>query len=277
MSSVIRLAFFSQIPIKQYTQRSIDNHIALVKKGEVKYTQNKEVLRAGPGELIFIKYRALSTVLEHSEDYERFVIKMSPGLHMMPKVLINAINYLFSDLRVNKLTLKDAEAVAKAEYLFGRIIEEKNKPSTYFHEEMLNALTAELLIFLYNQTPGKEEIINNVNYDVITRIIKEFENAPEAQYSLPELSDKYNLSISGLSHSFKIITGSSIMSYLNFCRINKAKHYLTESDLSISEIVDFCGFPCASSFNRLFKKSTGISPTEYKRIYYKKPKLHQLI
>ncbi len=277
MTSVVRVAFFSDTPVHYPSQVSIDNHIALVKKGEIKYEQNQSVLCANAGELIFIKYMALSTVLEHSEDYERFVIKITPGLHMMPKDLINAINYLFSDLRVNKLTLKDAESIAKAEYLFGRIIEEKNNPSTYFHEEMLNALTAELLIFLYNQTPGKEEIINNVNYGVITRIIKDFETVPEYPYSLPELSAKYNLSISGLSHSFKKITGNSIMSYLNFCRINKAKHYLTESDLSISEIVDFCGFPCASSFNRLFKKSTGVSPTEYKRICSKKPKLHQLI
>ena len=51
------------------------------------------------------------------------------------------------------------------------------------------------------------------------------------------------------------------MSYLN----NKAQWALINENKSITEISDEVGFGSVKTFNRLFKSTTGMSPSEYRK------------
>lgn len=72
-----------------------------------------------------------------------------------------------------------------------------------------------------------------------------------------------------LSKHFKKKTGISFNGYVNLLRINRAKHLLGTTTLSISEIRDRCGFSCLRTFNREFRAVTGHTPSEYKRLILK--------
>lgn len=47
-------------------------------------------------------------------------------------------------------------------------------------------------------------------------------------------------------------------------QITEAKRQLTKSDISVKELAFMLGFESLSSFSRFFKKTTGLSPSEYK-------------
>lgn len=53
--------------------------------------------------------------------------------------------------------------------------------------------------------------------------------------------------------------------YLIQRRINRAKELLRSSDLSITEICLEVGFESLGSFSTLFRKTTGLSPSEYRK------------
>lgn len=65
---------------------------------------------------------------------------------------------------------------------------------------------------------------------------------------------------------FKKDMGTSIIDYLLQLRIAEAKNLLIEGSLPLSRIAQMTGFEDGNYFSRVFKKRTGYTPTQYKRI-----------
>lgn len=68
-----------------------------------------------------------------------------------------------------------------------------------------------------------------------------------------------------LSRKFKRETGMTITEYQQTLRIDQAKHLLKTETLPIDEIAWMVGYDDASYFGRVFKKITGLTPSEYRR------------
>lgn len=66
------------------------------------------------------------------------------------------------------------------------------------------------------------------------------------------------------SRLFKSYTGSSFTEYLSGCRINYAKSLLANPEISIADIAMQAGFGSIASFNRVFRKSEGCTPSEFR-------------
>lgn len=67
-----------------------------------------------------------------------------------------------------------------------------------------------------------------------------------------------------LSHCFKSQTGFSLTNYIIETRIREAKRLLDKKEQNIADIAITCGFQNISYFTRQFKKSTGMTPKEYR-------------
>ncbi|MCK5119160.1 MAG: AraC family transcriptional regulator [Candidatus Latescibacteria bacterium] len=65
---------------------------------------------------------------------------------------------------------------------------------------------------------------------------------------------------------FKRSMGCSPIEYLLELRISKAKEFLEDSDLNISEIAAEAGFDSSQYFSLVFKKLVGFSPRHYRRL-----------
>ena len=85
------------------------------------------------------------------------------------------------------------------------------------------------------------------------------------QISLEMTAHHVFLSPSYLSALFKKHLGRGFVDYLNDLRIQKARLLLEQTDLNINEIAGMVGFCEASYFIRVFRKYTGMSPTEYRQ------------
>ena len=77
---------------------------------------------------------------------------------------------------------------------------------------------------------------------------------------------EFHVSESYLQRLFKKNVGQSIIEYINSKRLEQAKFYLEKTDMPIIEIAVSVGFNTRQNFIQLFKKDTGISPSEYRKV-----------
>ena len=75
---------------------------------------------------------------------------------------------------------------------------------------------------------------------------------------------RFNCSRSSLYQLSVKAFGMSIMKYISYCRIEKAKAMLLEGQ-TIAMTAEACGFDEYNYFCKVFKKNTGLSPTEFRK------------
>jgi AraC-like DNA-binding protein len=78
------------------------------------------------------------------------------------------------------------------------------------------------------------------------------------------LAEELNVSPKYLSSLLKIITGQSTQQHIHNKLIDKAKEILSTTNLSVGEVAYQLGFEHPQSFNKLFKKKTQMSPSEFR-------------
>lgn len=83
--------------------------------------------------------------------------------------------------------------------------------------------------------------------------------------SLADLAEHFHFNPSYLSTYFSQHYGIGFNEYLNQIRIEKAKSYLENKHVSISEISGYVGYSDHSYFCKVFKKMTGMSPSKYRK------------
>jgi AraC-like DNA-binding protein/ligand-binding sensor protein len=82
--------------------------------------------------------------------------------------------------------------------------------------------------------------------------------------SLSILSKSCHCNATYLSHLFRKETGVRITDYINRCRVERAKHLLDITDLTVTQISGEVGFGDSGYFSRTFKKMQGLSPAHYR-------------
>jgi len=82
---------------------------------------------------------------------------------------------------------------------------------------------------------------------------------------LDRVAREANTSRYHLCRFFKKRVGISPMKFVTYMRLEKAKELLGRSDLTISAVASEVGLNDASSFIKLFKRFTGMTPTGYKK------------
>lgn len=70
-----------------------------------------------------------------------------------------------------------------------------------------------------------------------------------------------------LKRRFKAATGSTLIEHLQSVRIEHAKQLLETGNLSVDKISAEAGYEDASFFRRLFRRRTGVSPSQYRRMF----------
>ena len=82
--------------------------------------------------------------------------------------------------------------------------------------------------------------------------------------TLEDAANHMGVSKSHFAHLFKEFTGMTFLDFLTAERVNRAKALFRNSGTRIIDIAFDSGFSSISSFNRAFKKITGLTPSEYR-------------
>ncbi|MBQ4110888.1 MAG: AraC family transcriptional regulator [Clostridia bacterium] len=102
------------------------------------------------------------------------------------------------------------------------------------------------------------------NDTIVSECIDYFEKHYKNSINLNVIANEFHISKQWLIAKFKKYTNKTPMEYLNEIRLNYGKALLRDSDSSIGEVAELCGFDNVYYFSNTFKKYCGLSPTQYR-------------
>lgn len=111
------------------------------------------------------------------------------------------------------------------------------------------------------------DISKNANSHIVQSSINYIISNLSSDLSLEAVANRFAFSSNYFSKIFKDTTGMSYIEFLLQQRIEKAKQLLRETNLKIYSVSLQVGYDNVGYFNRIFKKRTGLSPEEYRRLY----------
>lgn len=126
--------------------------------------------------------------------------------------------------------------------------------------QLLDALVRELIVTVSSESPIDAPLSRTT-----VKIIDYIDEKYFEDISLLALSERFKMSKSYIARLFKNELHTTSSEYLNRVRIVNACRLLSFSDMSIGEISEAVGFHEQYYFARIFRKLTGVSPTEYRK------------
>ena len=134
------------------------------------------------------------------------------------------------------------------------------KPVNY---EEFGACLDNLKIALFRrQSPKEQAPMEERTINGITRYLQEHLSE---ELSLSVLAEEFHLSAQYISQLFKSEIGVGFLTYLTSIRMEQAKKLLLSTSLSIAELSEQSGYADYRVFTKVFKKSEGITPSQYRR------------
>ncbi len=111
------------------------------------------------------------------------------------------------------------------------------------------------LVFRSDKTHGDRDIIDIQNW---------LEEHFSEDVTVESLALRARMSRRTFERRFRDATGESPRQYIQHVRVEKAKQLLQDSNMTFDEITYNVGYEDSSTFSRVFKKNTGLSPGLYK-------------
>ena len=172
----------------------------------------------------------------------RFVYEQLPHFHLTDSQYDDMVSFIDTIRRITCLDIKSREdIVVSAVYILSQIVD-------FFHDATVGTVGA------------SNKSLSNRLYNAIIENCKQHR---EVQFyaRLFHLSPKY------FSQVIQQQTGHTASYWIQRFVILSAKQMLTyEPDASIQAIADHFGFPDQASFCRYFKRSTGMSPKQFRSL-----------
>ena len=132
------------------------------------------------------------------------------------------------------------------------------------YEDMISLYMHHIFITINRYIKERRETKNDTIND-IERAAHYFKDNYNKQISIEQYAEEHLMSVNWFIHNFKSVMKMSPMQYIISLRIAMAKGYLENSTKNITEISNEVGYENALYFSRLFRKYTGMTPSEYRK------------
>src|SRR5690606_6654946 len=117
-------------------------------------------------------------------------------------------------------------------------------------------LQSPFIIFKAQKNHEDKEIIKAQNY---------IEKHYASKISIAQLCDYSGVGRRTFERRFKKATDNTVMEYIQRIRIEVAKKGLERGQSTVNEVMYDAGYSDPKTFRSIFKKTTGITPVEYKK------------
>lgn len=131
------------------------------------------------------------------------------------------------------------------------------------------------ILLLLDNIEAKTELLKSDDYSYFHKsdvekvkiIQRMMTNDLERNYTLNELAEISNMSLTAMTSCFKGVYGKPINTFMREYKMSHAAKELITSDTSIADIGLNVGYSNPSKFSRAFKKVIGVLPKEYRKNY----------
>ena len=158
--------------------------------------------------------------------------------------------------------IKKCPSENKIRAVLKELFEGMNEHDAFCYFEIFSAFSAILA-----SVSKRQKAVHSIQEDQFITNVKNFINLRflDPDFSIKTLTEEFHISHSYLCKIFKQRTGETIVSYINNCKMLKAKHLLKTTTLHASEIAYMSGFNCYPYFIDLFQKRHKMTTGEYRK------------
>ncbi|MCB2360817.1 AraC family transcriptional regulator [Clostridium estertheticum] len=154
------------------------------------------------------------------------------------------------------------------------ILDMMNYPSlTPSNELYIQSNLYRIFAKLEEQTGASFSDIESVNDFYISRAIDYIQHNTYENLTVQNIALYLNISRSYLFSLFKRHLNVSPQQFITNVKLTNARELLTKTEISIATVALSCGYTNPFAFSRAFKKEVGLTPSEYRKIYYQPDEL----
>lgn len=139
--------------------------------------------------------------------------------------------------------------------------------SSYVRDMELSAQLSQLLVLLMKDSWNPGGCIEVGKKSQISEIRSFIDENYNTLITLDSLSNTFYINKTYMAEIFKEQYGVGVNEYLIEKRITKAKEMLRFTEMTMDEIAEAIGVNGAPYFSRMFKKTEGISPREWRNVW----------
>ena len=143
-------------------------------------------------------------------------------------------------------------------YVFEKILE---CPNIFILENFLMDKINDFFVILKDKTSKSDPVLSVLDYI--------HNHYSDSSLCLEQISKNTFLTPAYICVIFKDFTSTTVNKYINEYRIEKAKLFLMDSDISMSDIAAKVGYSDGNYFSKSFRKATSYTPSEYRRKFSK--------
>jgi AraC-like DNA-binding protein len=149
------------------------------------------------------------------------------------------------------------------QWFFNRMITELQLKRVGFGDAL--TLNLQHIFLTINRYMRENNKIGTEMLNIIDNATKYFYENYNKNIVIEDYAKEHNITSNWFTQSFKKITKCTPMQYIISLRITTAMDMLDHTDYSISQIASAVGYDNSMYFSRIFKKHTGMSPSDYKK------------
>lgn len=248
-----------------------DIELICIQEGKMHYSVNGRQLLLKTGDCLVVNSRQMHYGFDYRRRECRFIcILFHPSLlrsnqvlyqnYVLPVIENPAFEYLY-------LASPDDSAL-KAMQLLEQILS-ANDQAQPFYELNILSLLMQFWCFLLQQPgilPQKNAAAPNSDLDLQRNIVTFIYQNYAEKLTLDEIAAAGNVGRNKCCALFRKYLQQSPIDFLNRYRLEVSCNLLQNSSKSITEIALACGFVHLSYFSKLFQRSYGCTPSEYRRL-----------
>lgn len=133
------------------------------------------------------------------------------------------------------------------------------------YQEMLEMYLRQLFVIIQRTRQEKKASISSYLQDEMEYAKRYFVDHYNENINIEEFAKSRNMSISWFLRNFKQSTKVSPMQYIINIRMNNALSLLETTEYNMKEIATILGYDNPLYFSRVFKKTKGVSPSDYRK------------
>ena len=231
--------------------------LCLVINRPCRFRLDGTVICAQPGDLVSFGAQTVHQFLVDEDNSELLVIQFHP------RVLLNCTGGI-QPLRshVTRREILSVEGLWEKLNALMQLIEKEKSAVKAEDNEYMQALCAALYSLLRKHFPGERSPDSREQKNDFYRVVEYVNTHFEEHITVNSVADHFHFSRGKLSQIFKKYAGIGINDYANALRVKKANGMLAHG-ATVTQAALSSGFDSIRTFNNVYKKVTGTTPSEY--------------
>jgi len=241
-----------------------------IDKGTVEISRDNEQFTARQGDVVFHRPNEFHAIR---------ALDSSPNFFVISFVCSGSSMHAFEGYRTQlDKTVKGyvSSIITEAEHTYiipkndpslKKLIRKKDAPLG--GEQLIKTYLEQIMIYLLRNMTQKRATAslpkkNGSENSLIAEIQNYLSERVEQTVRIEDICQAFGYSRSFLSRLFLSETGETIAAYATKRKIDRAKQLIRETDMNFSQISTVLAFENPQYFSRVFKRCTGMTPTEFK-------------